>query len=122
MPFTVAHAAASPGSKPAADRIIQALAVALGIGLAAVVNDAPAQAQQPGAGTSGAAGQVPVTPDAANPNQPLSEKLDKSGGVLRPPTGIDPGIHAPAPEPDPRTTPVIPPPGTPGGNQNIQPK
>jgi hypothetical protein len=122
MPFTVAHAAALPGSKPAADRIIQALAVALGIGLAALVNDAPAQAQQPGAGTSGAAGQVPVTPDAANPNQPLSEKLDKSGGVLRPPAGIDPGIHAPAPEPDPRTTPVIPPPGTPGGDQNIQPK
>jgi len=42
--------------------------------------------------------------------------------VVKPPSDIDPGIHAPAPEPDPQTTPVIPPPGTPGGGSDIQPK
>jgi hypothetical protein len=52
----------------------------------------------------------------------LSEKLEATDGVIRPPSGIDPGITAPAPVPDPGTTPIIPPPGSPGGNQNIEPK
>jgi hypothetical protein len=47
----------------------------------------------------------------------LSDKLDASGGVINPPQGVDPdpGISKPAPVPDPHSTPVIPPPGTPGG-------
>jgi hypothetical protein len=45
-----------------------------------------------------------------------------SPGVIRPPRGIDPGIHTPVPVPDPRTTPVIPPPGSPGGDPRIQPR
>ncbi len=43
-------------------------------------------------------------------------------GVIRPPAGMDPGIHAPAPNPDPGTTRVIPPPGTPGGDPRVQPR
>jgi hypothetical protein len=35
---------------------------------------------------------------------------------------VDPGIHAPAPNPDPGTTRVIPPPGTPGGDPRVQPR
>lgn len=50
----------------------------------------------------------------------LSERLDRTDGVLKPPTGIDPGIHVPAPVPNPGTTPVIPPPGSAGSD--IQPK
>ncbi len=41
--------------------------------------------------------------------QSLSEKLDKGKGVIKPPSGLDPGITRPAPE-VPNTMPVIPPP------------
>jgi hypothetical protein len=50
----------------------------------------------------------------------LSDKLTKSDGVLCPPAGVDPEIHAPTP--DAGNTPVIPPPGSPGGNPDIRPK
>lgn len=52
----------------------------------------------------------------------LSDKLEKSDGVIRPPANMDPEITVPAPVPNPGTTPVIPPPGTPGGNPTIEPK
>ncbi|QDL96295.1 hypothetical protein FLL57_02795 [Rhodopseudomonas palustris] len=52
--------------------------------------------------------------------QPLGDKLAESGGVLCPPAGIDPEIRAPTP--DVGKTPVIPPPGTPGGDPTIRPK
>jgi len=52
--------------------------------------------------------------------EPLGDKLARSDGVLCPPAGIDPEIHAPAP--DTGNTPVIPPPGSPGGDPNIRPK
>ncbi len=45
----------------------------------------------------------------------LSQKLDSSGGVIEPPSGVDPDISKPAPDPNPNSTPVIKPPGTPGG-------
>lgn len=47
--------------------------------------------------------------DGSQPCDTLSEKLDSTGGIIRPPTGIDPDITAPAPDPNPGTTPVIPP-------------
>ncbi|MGN6283961.1 MAG: hypothetical protein ACTHM2_02285 [Afipia sp.] len=53
-------------------------------------------------------------------SEPLGDRLAKSNGVLCPPTGIDPEMHAPTPETG--KMPVIPPPGSPGGNQNVQPK
>ena len=52
-------------------------------------------------------------------NQTLSQKLDQTKGVICPPD-IDPAIQAPTPNAG--KTPVIPPPGSPGGNPNIQPK
>jgi hypothetical protein len=52
----------------------------------------------------------------------LSEKLEATEGVIRPPSNIAPDMTVPAPDPNPGTTPVIPPPGSPGGNQSIQPK
>ncbi len=45
----------------------------------------------------------------------LSQKLDSSGGVIAPPPGVDPAMDKPAPVPNPNSTPVIHPPGTPGG-------
>lgn len=66
--------------------------------------------------------QEPSATGSTRSDAPLSDKLEATDGVIRPPTGVDPGITAPAPVPDPGTTPVIPPPGSPGGNQSIEPK
>lgn len=52
----------------------------------------------------------------------LSDKLEQSDGVIRPPETATPDMRAPAPVPNPGTTPVIPPPGSPGGNQQVDPK
>jgi hypothetical protein len=52
--------------------------------------------------------------------EPLGDKLAKSDGVLCPPAGVDPEIRAPTPETG--NTPVIPPPGSPGGNPRLRPK
>jgi hypothetical protein len=53
-------------------------------------------------------------------NEPLGDKLAKSDGVLCPPAGVDPQMRAPTPETG--NTPVIPPPGSPGGDPTIRPK
>ncbi len=69
---------------------------------------------------------VPQDPRATGqdkrPGETLSERLDRNSGVIHPPAGVDPGIAVPVPDPDPHSTPVIPPPGTPGGNPSVQPK
>jgi hypothetical protein len=73
----------------------------------------------------------PMKPSPRGPNasegttvgqggEALGEKLAKSDGVLCPPSGVDPQMRAPTP--DTGSTPVIPPPGSPGGNPNVQPK
>jgi hypothetical protein len=67
---------------------------------------------------SAAAAQGTQTPPGDN----LSEKLDKSGGVIKPGGNIDPKMQVAPPDPGPAATPVIPPPGTPGGNPNVVPK
>ncbi len=58
----------------------------------------------------------------ANPEDPLSKKLDAGEGVLEPPRGIDPEIRKPIPDGFEGKTPVIPPPGSPGGDPDVQPK
>ena len=50
----------------------------------------------------------------------LSDKLAASNGVICPPPHVDPGMKQPAPPGGPM--PVIPPPGTPGGDPQVQPK
>jgi hypothetical protein len=52
-------------------------------------------------------------------NQTLSEKLEQTDGVLCPPD-IDPDIKVPTPQAGPM--PVIPPPGSPGGDPTVRPK
>jgi len=51
----------------------------------------------------------------------LSDKLARSNGVICPPSQVDPDIRKPAPESG-GAMPVIPPPGSPGGNPSVQPK
>ncbi len=52
--------------------------------------------------------------------EPLGDKLARSDGVLCPPAGVDPAMRAPTP--DTGNTPVIPPPGSPGGDPSVRPK
>ena len=52
--------------------------------------------------------------------EPLSDKLAKSDGVLCPPGGVDSEMHVPSPNAG--NTPVIPPPGSPGGDPSVRPK
>jgi hypothetical protein len=54
--------------------------------------------------------------------EPLGDKLAKSDGVLCPPSNVDPAMRARAPNSDSSNTPVIPPPGSPGGDQSVRPK
>src|ERR1700681_564960 len=64
-----------------------------------------------------------VAPEGSTTGQraePLGDKLAKSDGVLCPPAGVDPEIRAPTPETG--NTPVIPPPGSPGGDPSLRPK
>jgi hypothetical protein len=60
----------------------------------------------------------PSTTGSANSENP-SDKLARGDGVLCPPN-VDPGMAAPPPRGG--NTPVIPPPGSPGGNPHVQPK
>ncbi len=73
--------------------------------------------------------QQPGQPNTAAPegtttgqrSEPLGDRLARSDGVLCPPAGVDPEIRAPTPD-NGSNTPVIPPPGSPGGNPSVRPK
>ena len=58
---------------------------------------------------------------SGNSEEPLGKKLNRTDGVLHPPRGVDPGVAIPPPTTG-SSMPVIPPPGTPGGNTAIEPK
>jgi len=63
---------------------------------------------------------APAAPGEITGSANLSDELSRSKGVICPPPGIDPGISAPLVGGG--VTPVIPPPGTPGGDPSIIPK
>jgi hypothetical protein len=93
-----------------------ALAAALGAAFASGIG-APAAAQ------SAPQTQIPEKIEPPLPQQKEDsdkEKFQREDGVLKPPKDIDPGIET---KPRDRSrTPVIPPPGTPGGDENVHPK
>jgi hypothetical protein len=62
----------------------------------------------------------PPTIGRSDPSQSLSEKLAESKGIICPPGGIDPQMQVTPPAGG--TLKVIPPPGAPGGDPNVQPK
>jgi hypothetical protein len=90
----------------------------------------PAQTAPPAASRAGDCAPMQPAPHrgTASPEgtttgqsgEPLGDKLARSDGVLCPPSGVDPEIRAPTP--DTGNTPVIPPPGSPGGDPNVRPK
>ena len=63
--------------------------------------------------------QSPMAPPTG---ENLSDKLARTDGVLCPPN-VDPGIKVPVPDAGKTPkTPVIPPPGSPGGDPTVRPK
>ena len=68
--------------------------------------------------TLGKGGEVEVRGETDRKS--LSDKLAQSKGVICPPDQIDPEMNRPAPGGG--KMPVIPPPGSPGGDPNVQPK
>ena len=76
-------------------------------------------------GTSAIAADRP----AEQPSQPAeppasgstSSELSRSGGVIKPPADVDPQMKQTPPASGDKM-PVIPPPGSPGGDQSVKPK
>ena len=103
---------AGSGARSRIDRRLVALAIAAACWL-------PASAYAAGPpGSAAERGQEPST-DAASGD--LSERLKQSEGVIKPPENIDPGLQKKPPD-DSGKMPVIPPPGSPGGDPNVRPK
>jgi hypothetical protein len=92
--------------------------------LCLVIQPTSGMAQAPtGANCPPGVNDQPATPGGhadkgQEPN--LSDRLAENKGVLCPPAGVDPAIRQPPPAGG--RTPVIPPPGSPGGDQSVQPK
>jgi hypothetical protein len=94
------------------------------------VADQPLQTPPPSAHSASDCAPTQAVPgkDTVAPNdstvgqsaEPLGDKLARSDGVLCPPSGVDPEIRAPTPNGG--KMPVIPPPGSPGGDPNVRPK
>ncbi len=88
--------------------------------LAQVTNVDRACAQDRATATVGAGDQLVLKEGKDGQPANLSDKLAKSGGIICPPTNVDNDIHA-AP-PGGGKIEVIPPPGTPQNQPNLQPK
>jgi hypothetical protein len=66
---------------------------------------------------------VPEDPaTSGSSTEPLSDKLDRSGGVIHPPGGVDPEMTQTPPRVGSKSMPVIPPPGSSGSKRGINPK
>ena len=62
-------------------------------------------------------------PENGSPVQPPpAGAAPGAPGVLHPPTGVDPGMTKPPPNPQAYPMPVVPPPGSQGGNSKVVPK
>jgi hypothetical protein len=102
--------------------------VLLMLGSAAAQAQSPAPPAQPPGGPTpsnqaacppGTGSNAPTVGSGQSGN--LSDKLANSNGVICPPAGVDPQMHVAPPQEGGRM-PVIPPPGTPGGDQKTVPK
>jgi hypothetical protein len=96
---------------------------------ALILAAAPAMAQNPQP-TSPTNPTVPLAPPnsaspppekSAPPDGTLSNRLSQQKGTITPPN-VDPGMTVSPPAHSSATTPVIPPPGSPGGNPSVVPK
>jgi len=79
------------------------------------VRCAPVQPPSAGQGTG-----APSQQTTGQSREPLSDRLAQSDGVMCPPAELDRQMRKPAP--DGGNMPVIPPPGSPGGDPTVRPK
>jgi hypothetical protein len=107
-----------------AQRDVRIAAIALAVLIASM--EAAAQGQPQTSETLKTESTGPQDPrstgSVGSSGAPLSDKLERTGGVIRPPATIAPDMAVRPPVPDPGTTPVIRPPGMPGGDQSVEPK
>jgi hypothetical protein len=95
----------------------------LAVCASAAAQNRPPEATDPKACAPGERLQPPRNnssePGTTGAGENLSNKLARTEGVICPPN-VDPEIKAPTP--DAGRTPVIPPPGSPGGDPSVRPK
>jgi hypothetical protein len=103
--------------------MIASAALVIGV-VVATVRVAPGQERAPGSTLQKPeADASKPTPSLPSTGETLSERLDRSDGVIKPPAGVDPGMQVAPKDPNAGSNmPVIKPPGSPGGDQSIQPK
>lgn len=89
------------------------------IAAAAQTTTVPQGLEHPGAACPPNAGRNAPTV-GKDSERTLSDQLAQTKGVICPPAGVDPEMHQTAPQGGAMK--VIPPPGSPGGNPNVQPK
>jgi hypothetical protein len=96
---------------------------------ALVLIAAPAMAQNPQPASPANPTVQVAPPNAASPppekiapaNRDMSSRLSQQKGMINPPN-VDPGMTVSPPAHGAGVTPVIPPPGSPGGNPSVVPK
>jgi hypothetical protein len=113
--FLKAHARKGDAQMTRSIALASVVLFSLGVGVAAAQTATPNTTKQ---GCTPAGGSATV--GAAQPGNDLSDKLARSNGVICPPPGVDPDIHVPPPQGGALR--VVPPPGTPGGDQRTIPK
>jgi hypothetical protein len=79
------------------------------------VRCAPVQPPQQGQGKDDTSQQT-----TGQSREPLSDRLAQADGIMCPPSNVDPQMNKGAPEVG--KTPVLPPPGSPGGDPTVRPK
>ncbi len=112
--------------KPLSQRRIPArgLLVLVGLSLAGAASGQTLVQGQPGCRDGTARPPTGVLQSgcgASHQDGSVSSRLSQSHGVITPPS-TDPGMAKQPPSAGPQSTPVIPPPGSPGGNPNLVPK
>jgi hypothetical protein len=115
--FFMAKSPAVPGARSRADRGPWFAALAIAAASWLPIMPATYAAEPPGSAAD--RGNQPSTD--AGPSGNLSERLNRSGGVIKPPENVDPGLQKKPPD-DSGNMPVIPPPGSSGGDPNVKPK
>lgn len=109
-------------------RHVFAIALVVPLGFAGLGGAALAQGNgaAPGRADSGQSDRTaPKSLDqglSGSSSEPLSDRLDRSDGVIRPPARMDPGMTQKPPAAGRQSTPVIPPPGTGGNKPSLDPK
>jgi hypothetical protein len=77
-----------------------------------------AAAEEPSGRPGAVQPTMPAVPPASGTS---SSDLNRSGGVITPPSDVDPEMKQTPPSTGAKM-PIIPPPGTPGGNPAVKPK